>query len=508
MRLASLLLAAAPLQDAPVESTPSWDPTPHLLRVAELYHLTDTFGDDLWPGFDTREIPIVVNDQDQHELLINHPDPPAEYARWQGAAPEGMAVFVREGCSRFGPKGGGWGVDLGGAYCAYVSELQEGQELEAYLSLLLHECFHVYQRGFQAPGEGPYDELPELDAAYAAGIGLESRVLAAALADGLTDAARRELAALVVAVRERRRAGRSAGLVRMEAREEYNEGTATYSQARLMELIRDEGGLPARAEGGVGGYREFTGADRRYRELVGNLPFAETRRITFFDAQYHSGMALGLLLDRVRPGWKEELTAAGECPYSALHREFPLTAEQVESLAAVADARFDGAALLAAQTTLVDAQRAHLEALLEPAGRRFVVYHGELPGTFKWKPRGPVDRVPEDMTPERLLRPFGSTNRVGGRGATIWEGGFETFEKAGLTVTTGTSPVVFGTVCFEWTDADPAAELADVTVESDAQDGDVHTNLHLVTDGFELRAARARLILEEERVVVVPESGR
>ena len=113
---ALLSLFAGPFQDAP-----EWDQMPHLRRVAELYHLTDTFGAELWPGFDTREIPIVVNDDDRHELLVNRPSPPPDYREWEGEAPEGMKVFVREGCSRFGPRGGGWGTDIGGVYCAYYS---------------------------------------------------------------------------------------------------------------------------------------------------------------------------------------------------------------------------------------------------------------------------------------------------------------------------------------------------------------------------------------------------
>ena len=43
-----------------------------------------------------------------------------------------------------------------------------------------------------------------------------------------------------MAVRHARRQGRSPGLVRNEGESEYNEGTATYVQARMMEVLSRE----------------------------------------------------------------------------------------------------------------------------------------------------------------------------------------------------------------------------------------------------------------------------
>lgn len=97
-----------------------------VIRVRELYHLTDVFGNKIWPGFDTREVPIAINNDDKEELLIGHPDPPKEYHPFKDFELDGRPVMIREGVNRYGPKGGGWAVDIGGRQTAYVSTLKEG----------------------------------------------------------------------------------------------------------------------------------------------------------------------------------------------------------------------------------------------------------------------------------------------------------------------------------------------------------------------------------------------
>ena len=52
--------------------------------------------------------------------------------------------------------------------------------------------------------------------------------------------------------------------------------------------------------------------------------------------------------------------------------------------------------------------------------------------------------------------------------------------------------------------ATPEQGLADVKIEADAQVGDVYTGLKLTTEGLEVLADRARVIVEEGLVVVVP----
>jgi hypothetical protein len=213
-----------------------------IIRIRELYNITNTFADQIWPGFDTRKIPVAINNDDKQELLIGHPNPPEEYYPFEDFELNGQPVLIRDGVSRYGPKGGGWAVELGGVYTAYVSTLMEGQTTESYLSLLLHECFHCFQKGYRQGADGASGELPEDDPIYSAMIGLESRILKAAL-DEPNDEKVWELIGMFAAVRHERRKDMPENLVLREGEDEYNEGTATYSQARMYQLMAENGGI-------------------------------------------------------------------------------------------------------------------------------------------------------------------------------------------------------------------------------------------------------------------------
>ncbi|MEW6746012.1 MAG: hypothetical protein AB1486_25005 [Planctomycetota bacterium] len=333
--MAALVFLAVPPQEVPDAAGPG-EERPlgaiDLAAIRELYHLTDTLGADLWPDFDTRTIPIAINNHDREELLVGHPKPPPEFRLREELELDGASVWVREGCTLYGPRGGGWAVTLGGEETAYVGIREEGQPTERYLSLLLHECFHVYQKRFHKRVEGAMAEGPEDAALNAAWLALESRILDAALRATGDDDEVRALAEQFVAVRHARRARLSDEVVRLEGEQEFNEGTATYVQARLYQLLAEHGGIAPVGEAVDPHYHGFADAAKLYDEMIaGVLPPPRTP-VGFFHAMYHHGMAQGLLLDRVRPEWKEEMTEAGAAPFHLLEREMPLTQDEESAL--------------------------------------------------------------------------------------------------------------------------------------------------------------------------------
>ena len=485
----TLLLAASPTilaQDGiqPID----------LARIRELYHLTDAVGERIWPGFDTRVLPIAINGDDQQELLVGHPHPPAPFAAHGDV--DGVPAFLRQGCTRYGPKGGGWAVDLGGEKTAYVGTWRGKGATEEYLALLLHECFHVFQARLQQkpPGDGPWQEPPEDDPVYNARIGIESRVLYAALS--AKDEALRELASMFVAVRHARRQGFGDGLRRCESANEYSEGTATYSQARLFQVLSQELYLVPASDTDPD-YHAFHDADKRYRELVARVLPIVDQPITFFHAQYQNGMAQCLLLDRLRKGWKEELREGGTSQFTLFERELPLTKKRETELLAAAEQRFDYPGLLQKQQAVVAARVELVRGFVEQQGRRYRVWHRDLPGRFNWKPQGPVYHVPSSLMPD--------ADR-----ATVWAGGIAAFEKPGLTFASQKVPVIFRHDYLEWIDAEPAADGSDLKVTAKASDGEVYEGVVVETDGFRLEMARARIVRTADVVDIhpLPASGR
>ena len=483
--------ASAPPPDEAADSGPLQ--AKDVARLVELFRITDVLGDALWPGFDARAVPIAVNFDDAHELLLGHPDPPAEYLLVEGRDADGIPLLMREGVSRYGPGGGGWAVELAGADTVYVSRPVEGESLDRYLLVLLHEAFHVYQDRFRGESEGPWQEPPEDDANYSAGIGLESRVLAAALATE-DETELRELAAAFVAVRHARREGLSPGVLRYETEYEFSEGTATYSQVRALELLIEAGGLEGAGLADDPDYRGFRDAAPLLEDFLSKVLASPDAVIAFIHAQYQHGMAQCLVLDRVRSGWKEELREAGISQFTLLEREFPLDAAEEERLLELARDRFDWEELHARQLEVIQAQTDLLLGYVAGPGRRYRVHHAAMPGAFKWKPQGPVYHVPV-----KLLGEEGE-----GRSATLWVGGIQRFERGALDFESGAVPVLFRSAYMEWIDRNPDPEDADFRLDYARLEDGVYHELVVETDGFTLRVPRARIDRGEEVVDIHP----
>jgi hypothetical protein len=496
-----LLLAAAPPRQAADSSLRA-----DLLLIRELQRLTDEHGDAIWPGFDVSLLPIAVNEDDRRELLLHHPHPSSDYRPLEGVEPDFAGALVRDGCSRYGPRGGGWAVELLGEWTAYVSIPEPKEDVEEWLSVVLHECFHVYQhRILTKPFAGPAPaEPPLLDARNSARLGLEGRVLAAAFSGAAPAAERlRALAEMFVTVRGERRAALAPGVALQEDLSEWNEGSATYSQVRLLERLEEAGGIePA----GAPGYAGFTdAAERRKKMLAAITPPAGL--IPFMHAQYQHGMAECLLLDRLRPGWKQELADKGVPLFEMLKRAVPLDDELRRRRLAQAEKEFRFDELLADQTRCVEERTKLLRGFLEGPGRRYRIFHGELAGSFNWKPRGPVYEVPDDLLPKEFVaatRRNGVMIVVGGAPATIWGGGFEAFDRGDLHFKSKEVPITFTQSFFEWIDRDPKANGSDLRIESAEERQGVRLKVHVATDGFELDAAAARIVAGADVVEIHP----
>ncbi len=472
-----------------------------IARIRQLHHLSDQLGEEIWPGFDTRKIPIAVNIDDRRELLIGHPDPPPEFHPFGDVTLDGRPVLIRDGVTRYGPSGGGWAIELGGVQTVYVGILDEQGErdTDGYLSLLLHEAFHCYQIQYRERAEGPMDEGPLDDPAYSALLVLESHVLEAAVEAEEGDEVRR-LAAMFAAVRHQRRRTLSPGAILREGEEEYNEGTATYVQMRMLQLLAARGGLAPLSELRDPGYHGFAEAEKRYRnELEKIIPEGE-RPVVFMHAMYQHGMAQGLLLDRLRPGWKEELREQGMTQFTVLERELALSPEDEETLLALARERFAYDDLLAEQERRVAERLETIRGFIAAPGRRYQIYHEHIPDRFKWKPRGPIYRVPESLA--REVAPEADDPHALRR--VVWAGGIARFEKEGLSFQSGEVPVSFGMRFLEWIDPDPAPDPSDLVIVAERQEEDLYFGLKLTTRGFSLEADQARIEWSPEVVAIHP----
>ncbi len=221
---------------------------------------------------------------------------------------------------------------------------------------------------------------------------------------------------------------------------------------------------------------------------------------------YNHGMAQGLVLDRVRPGWKKETRERGMTQFALLAREFPLAEHAGKELLAEAKNRFAYDDLLARQKKLVRERLDLIRRYVDTPGRHYRIYHGRIRAGFKWKPAGPVYHVPASLEKELVEKRKKTENaaeRITSR-RLVWAGGIRRFEKEGLLFESGATPVIFGSEYLEWIDPHPGPDKSDMKIDAKSEVAGLYVGAKLKTSGFSLEAPRARVEWSKDLVKIYP----
>lgn len=320
-------------------------------RLAELFHLRETLGDAVWPGWGQAGVPVILYNEG-YAFLVNYPGaPPDGWIRmpqnerrgsaWElvpddlflgtpyyrqalpdpNKTPENFTVLV----------GDRWVATMQtreysaiAFYAGFRSELPDflrpifpyrllwrlmmGHS-ETYIEGLAHESFHAYQ-GTNAPErlaeaeraaplESRYPwENDTLEAAWKAELDLLYRAVKAPSAAEAADLARQFLAQ-----RQARRAmpGMSAELSAYERKREWLEGLAKYAELTLgLTAARSAGYQPVVAIAADRDFKAYRTQERFWSQQLSEVKRARSAEIRF----YYNGMAQAALLDRLAPKWK------------------------------------------------------------------------------------------------------------------------------------------------------------------------------------------------------------
>ena len=307
----------------------------------------------VWPGWNARDTPILLYLPEEQDALLNHPDPPEGFQSAPcGLLPEGWTLHLRNETTVFDQDGQNTSTDVGGVETLVVADSisnlrpnlvqllrDEGDVYEkeerltasllstdpyTQLSFVVHEAFHVHQFSSasgkaKAAIESWLLEYPWLAADNLAGFALEGRLLERVLR--ASDATQARRAALeFLAVRLDRRRSLSEKAVAYEDGTEFSEGLAKYTEWALsLALEGREPGEPMRWSRGFRGYGDL-GFWRE--ELLDQLRVTMDGSIAVNGDPYgagglrfrlySSGMAIGVLLDRLEvPGWHERILEPG-----------------------------------------------------------------------------------------------------------------------------------------------------------------------------------------------------
>jgi hypothetical protein len=256
-------------QTVPAKAPVAADPADTVFRLFD-----EIAAKKVWPGFTPSTWPLALYDG-QKTLLLRHPNPPSEFKPVPGRP--GVLSFP----GRYPEVRAGSTCMISGTRTATVI-VTSG--VERALPALIEETFHVFwlaRHTVFRPNEMARYAYPLTDAENLAGLLAESEALARALDAGAPERAWRWVAAALEQRAERRR--------------RLDEESATFETH--LEML--EGPANFVSDFALGKSSALTAsALRRTRGL-------EEIRWRF----YSTGEAMGWLLERFFPGWKERLDA-------------------------------------------------------------------------------------------------------------------------------------------------------------------------------------------------------
>jgi len=323
-------------------------------RLAEVFHLRQTLGDAVWPGWGQADIPVILYNE-EYAFLVGYPDPPSGWAKvpnrdlrggpWEvvpadtfegrpyyrqqlpapGVTPEAFTVLVGER----------WVASMSTREWTRISLMNQIREdlppllqqvfpyrlaLGVYSSdwhivAVLHESFHAYE-GMVAPerladaevaarrneARYPWDD-PALQDAWQVELDLLAQALQA-----ISDEEAAELARQFLAQRQQRREENNldASSVDYERQRDWLEGLAKYVELTIWHEAATAPGyepLPGLADDPD--FKGYTTFERRWSQEIDQIRWvADDEGDGRF---YYTGMAQAVILDRLAPGWKTRI---------------------------------------------------------------------------------------------------------------------------------------------------------------------------------------------------------
>ncbi len=325
-------------------------------RLAEYFHLRDQLGERVWPGFGDADIPVVLYNE-ATVFLVGLADPapgwrpmPDGDAAGGSWSPLAEAVAGQPAYGQPLPANGAtpqaFTVQVGDRWAASLTTMEWmrvglAEEIRAdlppavaavfpyglfldqllsgsdqFISLIAHEAFHAFQGQVAPQRLAAAEAASRQEAGYpwettAAAWQSELATLAAAVA-APTDAEAARLAGEFLDSRARRRAemGLTPAQIDFEQQREWLEGLARYAELAIWrEAAADPAYQPVAALADEPDFADYTGYEARWqRELEQMERMAAQPDEGRF---YYSGMAIGVLLDRLQPGWKARALEPG-----------------------------------------------------------------------------------------------------------------------------------------------------------------------------------------------------
>ncbi|MEI6456488.1 MAG: hypothetical protein WCO93_09385 [bacterium] len=326
-----------------------------LKRIEETYRILEQFSEQVWPGWkDYRDFPFKIEFDNGLVVLTGHPKPPEGFERIDNYKVAGRDVYAdRRNLSslplNYPFTGGGglipYGYDTTGKMINIVnlrlnsfpadSIVKRSDAItEKQILIYIHELFHGFQKSIMEYRAGNLQYNPDVN--YAIYSCIEGRALANAYREKDDAKAVGFLKDFV----EARKLKVSKSMTDLESRQESDddlmEGTANYSEIRILELLSKgySPGILSEEDPACNGFRETSGLLKSLftDQLDQNAIWMSEAKFKC----YSYGCAQALMLQRLFNGWQDSVTLKKKYLSETIRGFLPMTKEECET----SEARF------------------------------------------------------------------------------------------------------------------------------------------------------------------------
>ena len=375
-----------------------------IAEAGEVWGLIASPNNLIWPGWDASGTPLLFYLPGQQDVLINHPHPPKGFLPYDGPVSfPGGRILLKNGPTLIELDGQNTSKDVEGIPTLVVADtlsnlrenvsflLQDSrsaaEKVEALsfsdlatdpydqLAMVIHEAFHVFQDN-QAPDKGASEMLllhyPVLSVPNNVGFAEEGAALAEALR-ATDDAAFRRAAVRWLTLRKDRRSSLPQDAVEYEDGTEFTEGLATYTEYRLFQVLegRHPGPAMSWAQGFVGYADLAPQRERLIEQMVQNMSGAAPVNNDLYGTAplrkrlYFSGMAIGVMLDKLSPGWKSRILSPNVSLTYLVEEALKPSRADLDQVLKEAKGEATYSSLVKNKTRLAEEGKAHTEAMVK-----------------------------------------------------------------------------------------------------------------------------------------------
>ena len=489
-----------------------------LKRLEETYRLMDKYGQVLWPGWTQYdEVEFKVQFPNLVYLLVTPKDKiPAGYEAVPGRTIRGKKIYINrkdELPIKIQPPltgGGGGGLSISIMLQENKITPEEAAEIirknlekkdpafdppassDYQILLYIHEFFHGNQmqakeRGRKAmesakkSGSGKPEKaeiLPGGKFMVNSGYSTYSNIEGLALLDAFREKdAKKALESFkdyLVARRIKHEKFMTPGAAANEKLHTFLEGTALYSNTKMMMFIKDRKYKPALTSKEDPFFYGFKFADSYiYARSVADIEKTMNDSLDTIQKWYTFGLFQCLGMDRFFPGWKKDVLEYERNLDEVMAEKLKLSEAETAAIAERLKTKYDYDALYAKHEGVIKDRDEIMNIVTSRKGLTYIVDLGKT---------------------RELVIPEGRGRFVNVEVAGYYINGIKPFVMGGIELTTWDTPIhkPFLTT-IEWTDTEAKPDEKRYTFYYEKQEGDVYKNVVFTTPGFTLKAPEVKI---------------